>query len=51
MWTQIRGKGLSYSYNIYANVNEGLLYLFFYSATSITKSFKEAKDIIVIILN
>lgn len=42
----MRGKGLSYSYNIYLKANEGLLYLVFYRATNVVAAFKEAQDIV-----
>ncbi|XP_031827679.1 uncharacterized protein C05D11.1 [Nomia melanderi] len=46
MWKLIRGQGLSYGYNIYANANEGLLYLSFYRSTNIVAAYKEAKSIV-----
>ncbi|XP_043257873.1 uncharacterized protein C05D11.1-like [Colletes gigas] len=46
MWRLIRGQGLSYGYNIYPNVHEGLLYLSFYRSTNIVAAYKEAKSIV-----
>lgn len=42
----MRGKGLTYSYNICLKANEGLLYLVFSRATNVVAAFKEARDIV-----
>ncbi|KAK6619201.1 hypothetical protein RUM44_003583 [Polyplax serrata] len=46
LWRQIRGQGLSYSYNITFKPNEGLLYLTFYRSTNVFASYKETKRIL-----
>ena len=51
MWRQIKGQGLSYGYNMYAMPNEYLLYLSLYKATNIVAAYKEARSIIVSIVN
>lgn len=46
LWKQVRGKGLTYGYNICLKANEGLLYLVFSRATNVVAAFKEAQDIV-----
>ncbi|EEB10863.1 conserved hypothetical protein [Pediculus humanus corporis] len=46
LWRQIRGQGLSYSYNISFKPNEGLLYLTFYRSTHIFATYNETKKIL-----
>ncbi|XP_017886890.1 uncharacterized protein C05D11.1-like [Ceratina calcarata] len=46
MWRLIRGQGLSYGYDIYPKLSEGLLYLTFYKSTNIIAAYKEAKSIV-----
>ncbi|XP_078049942.1 uncharacterized protein C05D11.1 [Augochlora pura] len=46
MWKLIRGQGLSYSYRIDVNVNEGLLYFSFYKSTNIIAAYKVVKSIV-----
>ncbi|RZF32151.1 hypothetical protein LSTR_LSTR004014 [Laodelphax striatellus] len=42
LWRKLRGQGLTYSYNMLPRPNEGLLYLTFYRATDVIRSYKEA---------
>ncbi|XP_076165963.1 uncharacterized protein C05D11.1 isoform X2 [Ptiloglossa arizonensis] len=51
MWRLIRGQGLSYGYDMYPNLNEGLLYLVFYRSTNILAAYKEAKSIVNIFIS
>lgn len=46
-WKQIRGQGLAYSYNMYINLHEQLLYFTLYKATNLTAAFKQFKLITV----
>ncbi|XP_043275299.1 uncharacterized protein C05D11.1-like [Venturia canescens] len=46
MWKQIRGLGLSYSYDVSCKIDEGLMYLAFFGATNIVGAYKEAKAIV-----
>ena len=46
MWKQLRGQGLSYSYRMSLDINEGIFCLSFAYATSLLGSFKETKAII-----
>lgn len=47
MWRQIRGQGLAYSYSIVAKPNEAKLFLYFYRASNIVATYKEARNVIV----
>lgn len=47
MWRLIRGQGLSYGYNMYPKLNEGLLYLTLSTATNAVAAYKEMKSIVV----
>jgi Zn-dependent M16 (insulinase) family peptidase len=46
MWKQVRGLGLAYHYNIYINVQEGLLYFVLYKSTHLFKAYLESQKII-----
>lgn len=47
MWKNIRGLGHAYSYSIIPRPNEGLLLLTFYRSVNVPAAYKEAKNIIV----
>lgn len=51
MWKLIRGQGLSYGYAIYPKPNDGLLYFSLYKSTNVIAAYKEAKSIVVSMLN
>ncbi|KAJ8679467.1 hypothetical protein QAD02_015254 [Eretmocerus hayati] len=46
MWRQIRGPGYTYSYDIVAKPNEGMIYLIFFKSTNVVAAYKEMKNII-----
>ncbi|XP_065331975.1 uncharacterized protein C05D11.1-like [Cloeon dipterum] len=46
LWKQVRGQGLTYSYNLYSDANEGKLYFTLYRSTNVVAAFKEAKAIV-----
>ncbi|XP_039278670.1 uncharacterized protein C05D11.1 [Nilaparvata lugens] len=46
LWRKLRGQGLTYHYNMLPRPNEGLLYLTFYRATDVVRSYKEAAIVI-----
>ncbi|ELU05156.1 hypothetical protein CAPTEDRAFT_140557 [Capitella teleta] len=46
MWRQIRGLGLSYHYNMYINIESGLIYFILYKSTHVVNAYKQAKTII-----
>lgn len=46
MWRQIRGMGLSYSYNISIQVSEGLLYFILFKSSHVVAAYREAQKIV-----
>jgi len=50
MWKNIRGLGYAYSYKIIPRPNEGLLWLKFYQSVNVPAAYKEAKNIIVCLI-
>lgn len=42
-WRQIRGQGLAYSYNMFINLPEQLLYFTLFKATNVVGAFKQFK--------
>ncbi|KAF4518639.1 hypothetical protein B566_EDAN005966 [Ephemera danica] len=46
MWKQVRGQGLAYSYNMFPEPNEGMLYFTLYRATNVVAAFNESKSVV-----
>lgn len=42
-WRQIRGPGLTYSYNMFISLHEQLLYFTLYKSTNVAAAFKQFK--------
>jgi hypothetical protein len=47
MWRQIRGMGLAYSYNLFLDVEAGLLYFTLAKSTNLPKAYQVAYDLCV----
>jgi hypothetical protein len=43
----VRGQGLSYGYNLFAQPNEGLLYFTLFKSTNCVAAFNESRSVIV----